>query len=424
MIKSVSCSTECGMAKVNEDWDPSDENSHELTWIYPERLFSCDETDVSLKQDNHKSKKEKEVTNIDEVSPQTMNVKSSRKISMCFGRTGNNQMIAPLFVFGGAKRVQPAWTSDEIHGDVKDADGECIPTQYAANEKGSVDEEMFRETYVAKIIIRTARAQGVRNEDGHRGIFIFDGVQTHISEATMVLLRDNGLIVILRPPNTSSDLQGEDTVIFRQFKPELRKQIATRLFEMNAKDTNAPVKDLTDRDWPPVLLAARKAVINEGIIERSWKHEGVIPFTRAPEKKLRAEEEMKEQRLGKPSNTLSAPTVMVGTDSGPVPIVVPKVTIRAREDLAIAFDSVQKTDVFAENIEALKDKLLKKLQNKEKVLEEEINELGALGMKVAKERDDLMNATEQFIKDGAPIPRASDMWSIADGVNSTQGLAE
>lgn len=167
-----------------------------------------------------------------------------------------------------------------------------------------------------------------------------------------------------------------------------------------------------------------KAVINERIIESSWKHEGVIPFTRAPEKKLRAEEEMKEQRLGKASNTLSAPTVMVGTDSGPVPIVVPKVTKRAREDLAIAFDSVQKTDVFAENIEALKDKLLKKLQNKEKVLEEEINELGALGMKVAKERDDLMNATEQFIKDGAPIPRASDMWSIADGVNSTQGLAE
>ena len=145
---------------------------------------------------------------------------------------------------------------------------------------------------------------------------------------------------------------------------------------------------------------------------------------RATEKELRAEE-MKEQRLGEASNTqMLAPTVMVGTDSGPVPIVVPKVTKRAREDLAIAFDSVQKTDVFAENIEALKDKLLKKLQNKEKVLEEEINELGALGMKVAKERDDLMNATEQFIKDGAPIPRASDMWSIADGVNSTQGLAE
>ena len=146
---------------------------------------------------------------------------------------------------------------------------------------------------------------------------------------------------------------------------------------------------------------------------------------RATEKELRAEEEMKEQRLDEASNTqMLAPTVMVGTDSGPVPIVVPKVTKRAREDLAIAFDSVQKTDVFAENIEALKDKLLKKLQNKEKVLEEEINELGALGMKVAKERDDLMNATEQFIKDGAPIPRASDMWSIADGVNSTQGLAE
>jgi len=67
---------------------------------------------------------------------------------------------------------------------------------------------------VTQIIIRTAQTQGFRNEDGYRGIFIFDGVQTHVSQATMVLLRDNGLIVILRPPNTSSDLQGEDTVIF------------------------------------------------------------------------------------------------------------------------------------------------------------------------------------------------------------------
>ena len=173
-----------------------------------------------------------------------------------------------------------------------------------------------------------------------------------------------------------------------------------------------------------MLLAARKEVINERIIESSWKHEGVIPFTRAPEKQLRTGEEMNKQRLDEASNTqMLAPTVMVGTDDGAVPIVVPKVTIRAREDPAKAFDSIQKTDIFAENIEALKDKLLQKLQNNEKVLEEDIIEFGASGVKVAKERDDLMNATEQFIKDGAPIPRASDLWAIADGVNSTQGLA-
>ena len=139
-----------------------------------------------------------------------------------------------------------------------------------------------------------------------------------------------------------------------------------------------------------MLLAAREAVINEIIIETSWKHKGAIPFTRAPEKKVRAGEGLNKQRLVEAFNTqMLVPTVMVSTDSGPVPIVVPKVTIRARKDLAIAFDSVLKTDIFAENIEALKDKLLKKLQNKEKVPEEDIIELGALGMKVTKERDDL-----------------------------------
>ena len=203
------------MAEKNQEWDPNDPNSSEVIWIHPERLFSCDETCVSLHQNKMKSKKEKEVVVIEEVSPQSANVKSSRKVSMCFGRTGDNQMLAPLFVFGGAQRVQPKWTGDEIKGDVKDENGDLIQTQYAANDKGSVDEKMFRERYLKQIIIPAARARGVRNEDGSRGIFIFDGVQTHLSTATLELLRDNGVTAILRPPNTSSVLQGEDTVIFR-----------------------------------------------------------------------------------------------------------------------------------------------------------------------------------------------------------------
>jgi len=170
---------------------------------------------VSLNQAKMKSKKDREVVCIEEDSPQTIHVKSARKISLCYGRTGDNQLMTPFFVFGGAQKVQPFWTSDKIRGDVKDENGNLILTQYAANEKGSVDEEMFREIYLKQIIIPAARARGVRNENGHRGIFLFDGVQTHLSQASMDLLDKNGVRVILRPPNTSSDLQGEDTVIFR-----------------------------------------------------------------------------------------------------------------------------------------------------------------------------------------------------------------
>jgi len=203
------------MAELNKDHDPNDPNSCELKWIHPERMFSCDETDVGLNQAKMKSKKDREVVGIEEVSPQTIHVKSSRKISFCFGRTGDNQSMTPFFVFGGAQNVNQFWTSDEIRGEVKDENGNLIPTQYAANDKGSVNEEMFHEIYVKQIIIPAARARGVRKEDGHRGIFLFDGVQTHLSEASMKLLDDNGIRVILRPPNTSSLLQGEDTVVFR-----------------------------------------------------------------------------------------------------------------------------------------------------------------------------------------------------------------
>ena len=57
-----------------------------------------------------------------------------------------------------------------------------------------------------------------------------------------------------------------------------------RLLNINMKTNSTSVQDLTDRDWPHVMLASMKAVMNEDLIKSSWKKEGMVPFSRAPEK--------------------------------------------------------------------------------------------------------------------------------------------
>jgi hypothetical protein len=414
------------MAKLNADWDPKDENSYELEWVHPERLFSCDETDLSLKQPVMKTKKEKCVTDIEDKDAQTMHVKCSRKVSACFARTGDEEMIAPLYVFGSLKRVPRKLTSDALRGDVKDANGNYIPTQYEANEKGSVDGDMFFNVYLKKIIVPTAFAKGVRNEDGKRGIFLFDGVQTHISVEGMNYLQENGLKVIARPPNTSSDLQGEDTVIFRELKPEFRVQIAKKLTELNSKDLEAPPIDVGDEEWPSIVAATLKKIVTPELIKRSWRRDGVIPFTRAPAKRLKEREESQSRVRGEATTTPSSllqPQIIVQPGETSFPIAVPKRTDTARHGIAQAVSNVQKSNVSKESFESAFLLLKNTLQENFGVPEGTLDEVQTLAMKVIEERDGISNAVEKYVTDNAPMARTADLWNIEGGLTSPAALA-
>jgi len=417
------------MAELNANWDPENDKSYELEWIHPERLFSCDETDLSLKQPLMKTKKEKCVTDIEDKVAQTMHVKCSRKVSACFGRTGDNEMIAPLFVFGALKRVLPSLMNGALRGHVKDADGNYIPTQYEVNDKGSVDRDLFVNVYLKKILVPTAFAKGVRNEDGKRGIFLFDGCQTHISEEGMSYLKENGLKVITRPPNTSSDLQGEDTVIFRELKPEFRVQIARKLTELNTKDLNAPSIDLADRDWPSIVAATLEKIATPDILERSWRRDGVIPFTRAPAKRLKEKEESQRRVLGEANTTTEAPPSMlqpqitVQPGETPFPIEVPKRTDAARHGIAQAVSTVQESNVSRESLETAFLQLRNVLKEDFGVPGEALDEIETLAAKVIDERDGMANAVQKYVTDNAPMARTADLWNIKGGLTSAAALA-
>ena len=97
-------------------------------------------------------------------------------------------MLSPLIVYGGIKDssgIELDWIDSSIVGDISDDSGVPIPMMWRANEEGSVTTKFFHE-YCLKIIIPSAHANGVRDEDGKRGVYIVDCCQTHLSSLETV----------------------------------------------------------------------------------------------------------------------------------------------------------------------------------------------------------------------------------------------
>ena len=206
-----------GIAEPNPEHDPANPRAQpRLRILKPQVICSGDETDMSMGAAPKKSKKERGVFLSSSIDTRDVAAtKVGRKISWFYGRTGTGKLLPPFIVYGGASKVKPEWISDEVFTDVRDANGELVPTAWRANSKGSVDSEMFRE-YVTDIIIPCMQGEGVRNEDGKRGMFLLDGCQTHLSNPeTTRMLRDAGIMLYFRVPHTSDKMQGEDTVVFR-----------------------------------------------------------------------------------------------------------------------------------------------------------------------------------------------------------------
>ena len=190
-------------------------DTDELVLLRPWGLCSGDETDMSLRQPVAKGKRDRGFFFEWEDDHDVAQTKGGRKISMLFGRDGTGRMLAPLIVFGSAKKVKEEWVDRSITGEVHDEEGNLVPALWLANDEGSVASAEFK-LYCEQVIIPSAKGYKCADERGKRQLFIVDGCRTHLCDpSTTRLLKDNGVLLQLRVPNTSSKTQGEDTTIFR-----------------------------------------------------------------------------------------------------------------------------------------------------------------------------------------------------------------
>ena len=94
-----------------------------------------------------------------------------------------------------------------------------------------------------------------------------DGGQVHLGYRRLKAALDAGLMVCLRPPHTTSVTQGEDTVHFGVFKPQLRLQKFLRQREKEEKCPAGQTASLESTDF---------GVVVKGPWEQAFSHSNVL----------------------------------------------------------------------------------------------------------------------------------------------------
>jgi hypothetical protein len=181
-------------------------------------------------------------------------------------------------------------------------------------------------TYLQRCLIPAYRAQGVRDEDGHRGILFFDGVGCHLSYKFLITAKEAGIVCATRVPNSSSETQGEDTVHFRILKPEYIMQKGRRL---QALVLGPPVNSgasLSHNDLKFTLPRAHNKAFTKVNIAKAFAADGTVPWTQTPlwiarkrEAEMRRQQEIQNSRRGLRAVRPAAEVAMLGGPAARVP---------------------------------------------------------------------------------------------------------
>ena len=206
------------LMELNPAWNADDPSATtKYVILRPEAFFSGDETQIGYPATTAASKKDRCVFHANRVLDnrnQLMNT-AGRNVSMFYLRCGDGKKLNHAFCFSDCKNVPKNWINHELTSDPFGPDATVFPCMWFANAEGSFNSDLYAQV-IYHCVIPCARAAGIRNEPGKRGVFVIDGCQTHINSLDVLLaLKDAGLIVILRVPHSSHRLQGEDTVCFR-----------------------------------------------------------------------------------------------------------------------------------------------------------------------------------------------------------------
>ncbi len=96
-----------------------------------------------------------------------------------------------------------------------DNNGDPIAWRYTSSAKGSVNED-FCADYIETALHPALGYPKPRDTHlGKQGVIVCDGVETHLCEDVLDKAIELGMEIVLRVPNLSYILQGEDIINFK-----------------------------------------------------------------------------------------------------------------------------------------------------------------------------------------------------------------
>ena len=297
---------DAGIAHRVEGFDRAQAYAVMLIIDHLERMLSYDETDLTLDQTGgSKSNSLRTITSGKGDYGETAATKSGKKVTGTGGRI-ENKALALYVVFGGGETFDARWCQDKPVGDVlrkvmiddgKGGQVEVIAL-YSANKNFSMTTEKCLD-YLEQVLLPSLRTvfADLRSEEdagkGFQGVEFCDGCQVHLSYKRLLAAKNAGLHVCLRVPHTTSETQGEDTVLFGIFKTLFERAKAEAHRELELCLPAGKTAPLTMELFGRCLKGAWECAFSARHIESAWVHDGLNPFNR----KCYWDAVMKERKL-------------------------------------------------------------------------------------------------------------------------------
>ena len=310
-----------GVAVVNPDFNENVPYSEPILIQHPKRIFSYDETNVSLDQTSAShAMAGRTVTAGAGDRGEVVATKSSMHITAIGGRVGPYALPVGV-VFASGDSFPCTWCGNPPIGNVirgvstktKLPNGEETTTElldwYAAKKKGSMNTNLCGK-YTEEVIMPIARHlnPGMANEDGKRSVEVCDGTQVHLGHERLQRCVEAGLEVVIRLPHSTHVTQGEDTVHFGVLKNLYPKSKACVLTKKRVGDDVSesqqagrllgdPAAVLKPEDLMTCLREPWEKAFSAENVESAWAMDGIVPFTRKPYWDLRLEWDKRDQSI-------------------------------------------------------------------------------------------------------------------------------
>ena len=272
-----------GVAKLNEDFDQNMPYDEEIFITHPERICSYDETKMELDcTRGGAGKKDRHVRAGIQDDGESIVTKSSKCASAACGRLGDGRALPPYIVFASGETYDARWAPHYTAPDIVDKDGNELAWRYTSNLKGSVDSD-FCADYIENVLHPAMGYPPPKDtHPGQQGVIVCDGVGTHLCYQVIERAIKCGLEILLRVPNLSFVLQGEDVINFKDTKAEWRVE-KTKMFTSLNKDRKTAYGAHRALGWEHFIICFKPAFDKSFTIERNlkgWRYEGLIPFNR------------------------------------------------------------------------------------------------------------------------------------------------
>ena len=235
----------------------------------PERLASFDETHLStgmvarLVVCDHASRARLEA----------LVHSDSQHRTLVLGSFASSDSVIPCIIFKG-KTIQREWVVGgprvESHGRMHDMEFMCTPS-------GGMEGD-YMQTYLQNCIVAVFQS-ATELFTANPIVVMMDGVQSHVSKlATLQWAADSGVILMLRPPNTTHITQNEDINTFAYLMGGRNEGAWGR--SKQAWLAAHPGQKLNNSNLMAVLKAPVEAALSRERNAKGWEAVGIMPWSR------------------------------------------------------------------------------------------------------------------------------------------------